>query len=153
MTNILCILRLDGAAARAGAHSKDANASSDPHRALGCRAACGLEPGGGESRRHVGGWYTKATQHLACCAPAVRMWGSPRRYEVQGEYVIPPNVAIPRSATDMALVSGIAGGAAASQRAPFEQSGSGRWRVQARARRRLRNMHTGGDAGHVGPLL
>ncbi len=81
------------------------------------------------------------------------MRGALRRYEVQGEYVIPPNVAIPRSAADMALVSGVAGGAAASQRAPFEQSGSGRWRVQARSRQRLRTVNTGGAAGHVVPLL
>ena len=54
------------------------------------------------------------------------------RYEVQGEYVIPPNATIPLSAADMALVKGVAGGTTAAQRPPFEQSGSGRWRVQAR---------------------
>lgn len=54
-----------------------------------------------------------------------------RRYEVQGEYVIPPNATIPLSAADMALVTGVAGGTTAAQRPPFEQSGSGRWRVQA----------------------
>ena len=51
---------------------------------------------------------------------------------MQGEYVIPPNAAIPLSAADMALVTGVSGGTTAAQRPPFEQSGSGRWRVQAR---------------------
>ena len=51
---------------------------------------------------------------------------------MQGEYVIPPNATIPLSAADMALVTGVAGGTTAAQRPPFEQSGSGRWRVQAR---------------------
>lgn len=59
--------------------------------------------------------------HDVCC-----------RYEVQGEYIIPPNATIPRSAADMALVSGVSGGPSAPQRPAFEQSGSGRWRVQAR---------------------
>lgn len=51
------------------------------------------------------------------------------RYEVQGEYVIPPSVAIPRSAASMALTqrdpdTGM------QKWSPFESS-SGRWRVQA----------------------
>ena len=63
---------------------------------------------------------------------ALDEWCFARRYEVQGEYVIPPNATIPLSAADMALVTGVAGGTTAAQRPPFEQSGSGRWRVQAR---------------------
>ncbi|KAK9840821.1 hypothetical protein WJX81_007219 [Elliptochloris bilobata] len=65
------------------------------------------------------------------------------RYEVQGEYVIPPNATIPLSAADMALVSGVAGGTTAAQRPAFEQSGSGRWRLQVNV--------PGADLGEILP--
>jgi hypothetical protein len=53
------------------------------------------------------------------------------RYEVQGEYVIPSDATIPKSAADMALVQGSASPGDGSQpsASPFQTAG-GRWRLQ-----------------------
>ncbi len=51
---------------------------------------------------------------------------SGRRYEVQGEYVIPSGATIPRSAAEMAAAAQPPN---AANMSPFE-TGGGRWRLQ-----------------------
>ena len=58
-----------------------------------------------------------------------------RRYEVQGEYVIPSSAAIPSSAVSMAMAPQAMPRAAGNVQPPlrrFEAPATGRWRLQVR---------------------
>ena len=91
-------------------------------------------------RRFHSSWPQTFDRGGGCRAPTLRRQSfggieienqtlkSARRYEVQGEYVIPSVAALPKSAAEMALMQG-ASGQGASAASPFEQA-DGRWRVQ-----------------------